>query len=333
MRCGSLLGNIRGELPVKGFGTAHRRSAYRPGACRGSLSYCTGACAAVCCEFGSPRMRPPSESLVSRPGKPGSFSDEDFLQDPMNVDSEAESAIVLDPGRRRLLGFRRTCRLPGRRAPRRGCDRQHHARSAGRARGSDAYPGRPRRREPGDGDGPGPGIQGRRQGPRPGDPGLVRPGGDRRRGPRPRPPAGEGTAPGLRCPEAGAERHAHAHGARHEGRGVRDPQGRRHAAGGVRGVPLRPGRRGGGEGLGVAQAGSRRLGVGARRGGPEPALGLCRRPGPDVRPHGPAGLPRHRGAGGPGRRGAVLLGPRGEDCSPRRSTSPAPRRRSKGARP
>src|SRR4051812_875372 len=44
--------------------------------------YCTGASAAVCREFGSPRVGPPSESLVVRPGKPGSFSDEDFLQDP-----------------------------------------------------------------------------------------------------------------------------------------------------------------------------------------------------------------------------------------------------------
>ena len=226
--------------------------------------------------------------------------------------TEAESSAVRDRDRRRLPRLRRARGMPGRRAARRGCDRQHHARSAGGARRPDAHPDRPGRREPGDGDGPGPGIEGRRQGPRPGDPGLVRPGGDRCRGPRPGPPTGQGPAPRLRRPEAGAQRHAHPHGAGHEGGGVRDPQGRRHAAGGVRGVPRRPGRRGGREGLGSAQAGPRRLGPGACRGGPEPARGLRRRPGPDVRPHRSAGLPRHRGVGGSGRRGAVLLGPRGQ---------------------
>ena len=102
-----------------------------------------------------------------------------------------------------LSTVRRPRRMPGRRAARRA-GRPSASRPIGRSRSRGrCTPGSPGRREPGDGDGPGPGIQGRRQGRRPGDPGLVRPGGDRRRGPRPGPPAGRGTGiPGLDRPEA-----------------------------------------------------------------------------------------------------------------------------------
>ena len=168
-------------------------------------------------------------------------------------------------------------------------------------------------REPGDGDGPGPGVEGRREGP------------STRRSWSPatwwrstaRSSTGSATRlkappPGLRRPEAGAQRHAHPHGAGPGGGRVPDPQGRRHAAGGVRGVPRRSGRRGGREGLGGAEARPRRLGARPCRGRPEPPFGLRRRPGRDVRPHRSGRLPRHRGAGGPGRRGAVLLGRRGQ---------------------
>ena len=91
---------------------------------------------------------------------------------------------------------------------------------------------------------------------------------------------------------------------------VPDPQGGGHAAGGIRRIPRRADRRGGGGRLEVAPGRPRRMGPRARGGRPEPSRRLCRRQGGDVRRHGQGRLPRHRGAGGPGRRGALLLGRR-----------------------
>ena len=135
-----------------------------------------------------------------------------------------------------------------------GGDRQHHARPAGRAPGPDAHPHLQGRPEPGDGDRAGPGVEGRRP------------------GARSRPSSSRATwwrstgrvldrarallkdrLPGLRRPEARGQRHAHAHRAGLRGGAIPDPQGRRHAAGGIRRVPRRADRRGGGGRLGVAQ--------------------------------------------------------------------------------
>ncbi len=227
----------------------------------------------------------------------------------MNVDSEAESAIVLDPGRRRLLGFRRTCRLPGRRAPRRGCDGQHHARSAGRARGPDAYPDLQGRREPRDGDRPGPGVEGRRQGR------STRRSSSRATWWRSTPPVLDRVRRRLkeRLPGFDVRKlvlsatHTHTAPVTKDGEyeipkdGVMQPaeyaeflSARIAEAAAKAWESRKPARAGWGLGHAVVAQNRRAIYADGRAA--------------DVRRHGQAGLPRHRGAGGPGRRGPLLLG-------------------------
>ena len=161
-------------------------------------------------------------------------------------------------------------------------------------------------RKPGDGHGSGSGIEGWRQGSRSGRPDLVRPGGDRGRRARSGSAAGQGADPPDWMCRKLVINATHTHTAPVMRKVItRSPRDDVMQPAEYVGVPLGQGRRSGREGLEVAQAGPGGLGAWACRGGPEPAIGLCRRPNAEM--YGPTDRPEFRGIEGSEDQGVEVL--------------------------